>query len=46
MLREWIQNIPPSLLRQILADERVQGKLIWRLALDEFARRNSSSAAA
>ena len=39
MLREWIRNIPLSLLRQIVADEKVRGNYIWQLAVDELNRR-------
>jgi len=39
MLREWIRNIPLALLRQIVADRKVRGNYIWRLAAEELERR-------
>ncbi|HIJ64298.1 MAG TPA: hypothetical protein HPQ04_16520 [Rhodospirillaceae bacterium] len=45
MLREWIRNVPLSLLRRIVADERVRGNYVWRLAAEELRRRKVNAAA-
>ncbi len=39
MLREWIRNLPTSLLREIVANSRVRGNFIWQLACSELDRR-------
>jgi hypothetical protein len=44
MLREWIRNIPLELVRQIAEDRNVRHGPIWRLAVEELARRQSMAA--
>ncbi len=46
MLEQWIQNVPISLLRQILTDARMGGTRIWQLARDELPRRAQDALAA
>lgn len=44
MLREWLKNVPLATIEQILADERISGRHLWRLARDEFERRQQAAA--
>lgn len=46
MLEQWIQNVPISLLRQILGDATVRGTRIWELARDELPCRAQAALAA
>lgn len=46
MLELWIQNVPVSLLRQILGDAAMRGTRIWELARDELPRRAQAALAA
>jgi hypothetical protein len=46
MLEEWIRNVPLSLLRQIIADPKARGSVIWALANEELFRRAQDALAA
>ena len=44
MLREWISNVPVSLLRRIVADQCVHGSYIWTIANEELSHRRHLAA--